>query len=293
MIRDAGNGLADRCAAGLAGPGSECLGFDDAISTDHDWGPGFCLWLTDEDYKNHGRELSEAYARLPAEFEGFSPRKSLPGEDHRIGVVPASGFFSLYTGLEGPPESLKDWMIPPENLGLCTNGRVFHDPSGFFTERRQFLAEGCPEELWVKRIAVECLNAGQAGQYGITRSARRGELAAAWHDVTRFCESIEKAVFYINHSYPPYYKWLHRGVKQQPVLGAEIGAGVSAVIKKASENIASSVPLIENLCGVLIDEMQRRDFTEIENDFLVDQAVHINSRIADSELRNMHFTRFQ
>ena len=61
--------LFPRMAVGLAGEGSECFGFDDAFSRDHDWGPGFCLWLNRPDYLAFGPRVQELYDALSSEWE--------------------------------------------------------------------------------------------------------------------------------------------------------------------------------------------------------------------------------
>ena len=50
-----------RIAVGLVGEGSECFGFDDALSRDHDFGPGLCLWLEEGDYREIGSRLQQDY----------------------------------------------------------------------------------------------------------------------------------------------------------------------------------------------------------------------------------------
>ena len=104
-----------RCAVGLVGEGSECWGFDDEQSRDHDWGPGFCVWLTEEDWPRFGQELTELYSALPAEFLGFQRLRVLPQTANRVGVMTVQSFYGRYLGRADRPETIREWRYVPES----------------------------------------------------------------------------------------------------------------------------------------------------------------------------------
>ena len=81
-----------RIAVGLVGEGSDCFGYDDEFSRDHDWGPEFCMWVTDETYAQIGEALELAYEQLPDEFQGYRRATTLQGKGRR-GVMTISAFY--------------------------------------------------------------------------------------------------------------------------------------------------------------------------------------------------------
>src|SRR5688572_33423385 len=66
-------------SAALIGSGSEILGFDTPMSSDHHWGPRSMLFLTDADYAQHRDAIHEVFRhRLPYTFHGYSTHFTPP-----------------------------------------------------------------------------------------------------------------------------------------------------------------------------------------------------------------------
>ena len=109
--------LSGRYAAGLVGYGSECFGFDDEISADHDYGPGFCVWLTKRDYERYGQRLKEVYAGLPDTFLGMKVKK-MP---ERAGIFEIEEFYRMLYIPNTNPQNWMEWLrLPEEKLALET-----------------------------------------------------------------------------------------------------------------------------------------------------------------------------
>ena len=277
--------LAGRLAAGLVGEGSECLGFDDEVSRDHDWGPGFCLWLTQEDFAAHGDALQAAYAALPRTFLGFSRLRESEHSQGRVGVFPVNGFYARFLGPGGPPRTPLQWLaVSDQALSVCTNGRVFRDGPGEFTRVRTELLAYYPEDVRRKRLAAQCAGAAQAGQYNHPRCLRRGDRVAALRALGDFIDHAQAAVFLLNRRYRPYYKWAHRALGDLPVLGREAGAAFEALAVCPPEDRQDHV---ESLSALLIRALEEQGLTDGAGDFLLDHGEAIQASIRDQTLRSL------
>jgi hypothetical protein len=274
----------ERVAAGLVGDGSECFRFDDNISRDHDWGPGFCIWLTERDYDEIGIDLQEALDELPAVFSGYGPRRPSPWADQRLGVFSIRRFYEQFLGLDHVPLELDEWlMIPESSLATCTNGDVFWDPLGEFSRWRDALLAYYPEDVRKKKLASRCMTLGQAGQYNFPRCVARGEDLAARYAEIKFCTDVISAVFLLNHRYTPYFKWMHRATKQLPILGTRIHGLLSELILTPDRVLKQQ--LIEIICAELVNELTRQSLTTCTSSFLPDHGAAIQDKIHDPELR--------
>ena len=212
----------NRMAIGLVGEGSECFGFDDNLSADHDFGPGFCIWLTREDYQYFGKELQQWYQELPTEYKGYSrSNKQTVTGDGRVGVWCMDDFFKHFTGYSDAAQvPSEDAVLNIEDDAMSTilNGRIFHDPSGIFSNKRLAFYDMFTEKIWQTKLANSLILLGKYGQYNYPRSMKREDYVTAQMILYKYIEELLKFVHYMNRVFPPYYKWLKKSASSLSTL---------------------------------------------------------------------------
>lgn len=276
-------------AIGLVGSGSECLGYDDEISTDHDFEPGFCIFLPDESIVDSKVEfaLERAYAKLPKEFMGFKRCSVAPVGARRHGVIRLSDFLIDKLGNSSGALTLEEWFLVPE-YALCEvcGGEIFRDDSKLFENVRNSLSS-FPRGVFLKKLAGNLLLMGQSGQYNYYRCISRGETGAAQLAAIEFVKSAMQVIFLLNGKYMPYYKWSFRALSELDKF-SELSYSLEFLIssENTAENAKLKYDMIEDISALIIDELKSRSLSDGICGDLEKHAYSVNDKIEDNDIRN-------
>lgn len=198
-------------SAALLGHGSEILGFDIAISTDHDWGPRLALFLSDADFVSRGAELRHVLdAELPREYRGFPldcrPSRP-PGPAHRVLACTVASFFQdLYAVDLNAPMSARDWLaLPQQSLRTLTGGEVYHDGLGVLEPIRSRFG-WYPHDVWLYLMAAEWDQIAEEMAF-MGRCGHVGDELGSMLVAGRLVRHAMKLCFLMERQYAPYMKW--------------------------------------------------------------------------------------
>ncbi len=208
--------------AALIGSGSEILGFDDAMSRDHHWGPRVMLFLRPADLPARNAIRDTLANRLPHHFRGYPTNFSAPNPDdsnvqllidtnegpvnHRVEIATLSGFLLDYLGID-PSAGLTvpDWLtIPQQKLATLRAGAVFHDDLGL--ESTRSLLRWYPRDVWLYLMAASWTRIGQE-EHLMGRAGMRGDEIGSALIGARLVRDGMRLAFLMERQYAPYPKW--------------------------------------------------------------------------------------
>lgn len=211
-----------RIAVGMVGEGSDCFGFDDEISKDHDYGIGFCMWLLPEDDQQIGEALQKEYDRLIMEYHQRLINSGGYAEDavemflkKRRGVFEIHAFYEELLGTRAIWNGQEDlWQrLPEERLATAVNGEVFRDDLGTFTTIREQIRSYYSDEIRRKRIAEKLHAFSQYAQSNYPRMMARKDYVTARICVAEGMKAAMELCYLLDKVYAPYYKWMRKGME--------------------------------------------------------------------------------
>lgn len=264
-----------RIATGHVGEGSDCFGYDDAVSKDHDFGPGFSMWVTKDTYDEIGEALQAAYLALPDTFQGYQRVNSSHAME-RFGVCIIEDFYERVLGGGHLPQKDKDYLLLEDcYLACAVNGEVYRDDEGIFSNIRNRLKAGYPKGVKLLKTAQVTAQLGQNGQYNYERAAKRGEWTAALLSRTDAVKQGMQLAYLLADVYAPHDKWMHRGLKK---FNEEVYSVVEKLTDCGLKDVKETVNLLEQLSMVLLNQLRKKGYVTMEGTFLPDVSTEIARR---------------
>lgn len=218
--------------AALIGSGSEVLGFDTEMSTDHHWGPRVMLFFRDDVEQSILDTLHETLRqRLPYTFRGYSTHFGAPSFEegdhgtqlletidsglvnHRVEMFRLRDFFRSYLNFDIADDITPfDWLtFPQQHLRAITGGAVYHDGVGLQAVRDRFAH--FPDDVWVYLLAAGWARIGQE-EHLCPRAGYVGDELGAAIMGSRLVRDMMMLGFLMARVYAPYPKWYGTAFQQ-------------------------------------------------------------------------------
>jgi hypothetical protein len=208
-------------SAGLIDHGSEVLGYDTELSTDHHWGPRVLLFISPKDIGLKKQIFDFLGRNLSPSFRGYSTHFGDPDQagvrlltavkvgqpiSHRVEIQTIGSFFKNYLLID-PKDDLtaSGWLILSEQkLRTIRSGKIFYDQLGL--KKVQHKLNYYPKDVWLYMLASEWSKIAQeepfVGRCGDVKDELGSKIIAA-----RLVQSIMKLCFLMEKEYAPYSKW--------------------------------------------------------------------------------------
>jgi hypothetical protein len=235
-------------SAALIGSGSEVLGFDTEMSSDHHWGPRVMIFLRETDHARYHEMLCHTFGeQLPRTFRGYPTNFTPPDPEdsgtqllqaadtgpinHRVDILTLRSFWLDYLGfdLDRVIEPI-DWLtFTEQKLRTLVAGAVYHDEIGLQAVRDRFAYY--PQDVWLYLLAAGWARIGQE-EHLMGRAGYVGDEIGSALIGARLVRDIMRLSFLMERQYAPYPKWFGTAFRQldaaatlTPILQRALSAG--------------------------------------------------------------------
>jgi len=267
--------------------GSQMLGYDDVVSTDHGWGPSAMIFLNESDIHIRDELQDVMKNNFPRTYKGFA----VDGI-HSAWICTMKEVTDMYIGKM--PQNDIDWLtISEHRLLALTAGRVFLDMLNIQETRNKL--SFYPQNVKLYLIASQWSIIGEEEAF-VKRCAQVGDELGSRIVCTRIAERLMRLCFLYKNKYAPYSKWFGTAFKRLSLdnIHGEITAALSAnTIAEREDHILNAQILVvelHNSCNITepfeikVDDYGRDAKILHTGNF----AAIVREKITNPKLKNSH-----
>ena len=297
-------------SAGLIGYGSDVLGYDDPVSTDHMWGPRFYMFLDKHEISKKDKIFKVLSENLPYTYQGFSVNFTEPNPNDNGVQHPAlinSGnvnpLIFIYAFDDYLDEQLGisnfdkitplDWLAFSEHRLLSlVSGRFFKDD--LHLKERISKIKFYPKDVKIYLIASNW-NIIACEQAFVRRCGDVGDEIGSQIICARIAERLIRLCFLYKEKYAPYSKWFGTAFHALDInedIKKHISAALSAnSLSEREDNIVKAQKAVADLHN----ESAITDYVDckIESYFGRNIQVIFAEKLVDATAAKLNGTEFE